>query len=78
MEKHNLQEEIKAKTASGKLTGMLLAVLPVFLLIVLNLINPDYVSIFFADLTGKIMLGVAALWELLGFLVIRKILNVKY
>ena len=56
----------------------LLAVLPVFLLIVLNLINPDYVSIFFADLTGKIMLGVAALWELLGFLVIRKILNVKY
>lgn len=78
VEKHNLQEEIKAKTASGKLTGMLLAVLPVFLLIVLNLINPDYVSIFFADLTGKIMLGVAALWELLGFLVIRKILNVKY
>ena len=78
VEKHNLQEEIKAKTASGKLTGMLLAVPPVFLLIVLNLINPDYVSIFFADLTGKIMLGVAALWELLGFLVIRKILNVKY
>ena len=78
VEKHNLQEEIKAKTASGKLTGMLLAVLPVFLLIVLNLINPDYVSIFFTDFIGKVMLAGAAIWELLGFLVIRKILNVKY
>lgn len=77
-EKHDLEADIQAKTASGKLTGILLAVLPIFLLIALSFLNPEYVSLFLNERNGRLMLAFAAGWELLGFLVIRKILNVKY
>ena len=77
-EKHDLEADIQAKTASGKLTGILLAVLPIFLLIALSFLNPEYVSLFLNERNGRLMLAFAAGWELLGFLVIRKKLNVKY
>lgn len=76
--KHDLEEEIKVKTASGKVTGILLAVLPIFLLLALSVLNPDYISIFFSEPLGIWMLVFCAIWELIGFLIIRKILNVKY
>jgi Flp pilus assembly protein TadB len=34
--------------------------------------------LFLNERNGRLMLAFAAGWELLGFLVIRKILNVKY
>ena len=66
------------KTASGKITGVLLAALPVLLLVVLNFMNPDYISIFFEESLGRYMLIFCALWEIIGFLIIRRILSVKY
>ena len=76
--KHDLEEDIKVKTSSGKITGVMLAVLPILLLVVLNLMNPDYISIFFEETLGHYMLIFCAVWELIGFLIIRKILNVKF
>jgi tight adherence protein B len=76
--KHDLEEDIKVKTASGKITGIMLAVLPILLLVVLNFMNPDYISIFFEEAIGQYMLIFCALWELIGFLIIRKILSVKF
>jgi Flp pilus assembly protein TadB len=40
--------------------------------------NPDYISIFFEEAIGQYMLIFCALWELIGFLIIRKILSVKF
>lgn len=76
--KHDLEEDIKVKTSSGKVTGILLAVLPIFLLVALSYMNPDYISVFFHERVGRYMLGFCAFWELIGFLIIRKILNVRY
>ena len=76
--KHDLEEDIKVKTASGKITGIMLAVLPILILIVLNIMNPDYISIFFEEQIGQYMLIFCAFWELIGFLIIRKILSVKF
>lgn len=76
--KHDLEEDIKVKTSSGKITGIMLAVLPIFLLIALNFMNPEYISIFFEETVGRYMLIFCAVWELIGFMFIRKILNVKF
>ena len=73
-----LQEEIKAKTASGRLAGILVGSLPVFLLIVINVINPEYSDVFLHTQFGHIILAAAALLEIAGFLIIRKILKVDY
>ena len=40
-------------------------------------LNPEYVSLLFTDPMGKKMLAVAVFMQILGALVIRKIINIK-
>ena len=44
----------------------------------LMLVNPEYIQTFFNTQAGTIMLGVAIGMELLGFILIRKIVQIKY
>ena len=76
--KHDLEEDIKVKTASGKITGIMLGVLPVVLMIAMHFLNPEYIQIFFEEKLGQYMLIFCVVWELIGFVFIRKILNVKF
>lgn len=76
--KHDLEEDIRVKTSSGKITGIMLAVLPVFLLVAMNFLNPGYTDIFFEEKLGNYMLVFCVIWEIIGFLFIRKILTVKF
>ena len=40
-------------------------------------LNPDYVMVLFTDPMGKKMLAVAVVMQVVGALVIRKIVNIK-
>lgn len=73
-----LKKDIKTRTASGRLSGYVIGALPILLLVALSLINPDYSSMFFQTQIGHILLIVSGVLEVIGFLVIRKIVNVKY
>jgi tight adherence protein B len=73
-----LKMEIKTRTSSGRLSGYIVGALPFLLLGAMSLINPDYSSIFFERDIGKIMLAVGAVWEIIGFVVIKKIVTIKY
>ena len=73
-----LVSEIKLLTTTGRTSGYVIGLLPVFILAGLMILNPDYVSMFFETQTGKTMLAVAAAMELIGFLVVRKVMNIKY
>ncbi len=77
-ERRELREEIRSKTASGKLTGILLAVIPVLLLAALGVLNPGYTAVFFETRGGRLTLAAAGAWELLGLLLIRRILKIRY
>ena len=55
---------------------MLLALPPVLFLAVYRL-NPDYIMPLFTDPMGKKMLAGGIVMQLLGALVIRKIINIK-
>ena len=57
---------------------MIIGLLPVFLLAFLMIINPSYVGLFFTTTMGIVMLCIAVVLELIGFLVIRKIVNIKF
>lgn len=73
-----LKAEIKTRTASGRLSGYIIGALPILLLVVMSFINPEYSNVLFSTKTGNIMLAVGAVMEVIGFLVIQKIVNVKY
>lgn len=75
-ERIRIKQEVKTLTAQGKLSGMIIGLLPVALAFFLLLINPDYVLKLVKDPRGLFMLGYAAVAEVLAILAIKKIIRV--
>ena len=73
-----IKGEIRAITAQGRISGMIIGALPVFIAVALMLINPTYMSLFFTTSPGRIMLIVSVVMEIFGFLAIRKVVTIKY
>ncbi|WP_454995017.1 type II secretion system F family protein, partial [Bulleidia extructa] len=74
----NIRNQIRVLTTQGRYSGMLIGLLPVFLLIILTFINPEYMNSFFNTSIGRVMLAISAILEITGFLLIQKIVNIKY
>ena len=72
-----IRRQLRVFTAQGRMTGYLLAVLPLAVFALLYMINPVYMSILFTDPIGKIMVIVAVTMQLIGFLWIRKIIKIE-
>lgn len=72
-----LMGQVKALTAQGRFSSWILGGLPVVLALIISILNPDYIMLLFKDSFGKIMVTMALTMEIIGFLVIRKIVNVK-
>jgi tight adherence protein B len=72
-----IRRQIKVYTAQGRMTGYLLALLPLVLFTILYWLNPDYMSVLFHDPIGKMLTGVALTLQLAGFIWIRKIINIE-
>lgn len=77
-ERIKLKGEIKVLTATGRTSGLVVGLLPVFLMGVLMLINPGYVSMFFNSTLGIGMLVLGGVLEMTGFLIVRKIVDIKF
>jgi tight adherence protein B len=74
-ERVRIRGEIQVQTAQGKLTGYILAALPLVLLFVINLVNPGYSRILLEDPAGRkmIYLGIGLL--VTGTFIIRHMIN---
>ncbi len=69
--------QVQALTGEGRLSGIVLMALPVLLFFVVYYLNTEYVMLLFTDPLGKKMLAVAIFLQVVGALVIRKIVNIK-
>lgn len=76
-ERFRLKGQVKAHAAHGKITGLVLAVMPVIVAVLLFFISPDYLLLLVNDPTGKMLLIGAVCGQIIGFFVIRKIVNIK-
>jgi tight adherence protein B len=76
-ERFKIYGQIQALTGEGRLSGVVLLALPPFLFIVMLKLNPDYVMLLFTDEWGKKLLGVTIILQIIGALVIKKIVNIK-
>lgn len=77
-ERSRIKREIKVLTAQGRLSGLIIGLLPLVLIAVMLLINPDYFNVMIRDIRGIVMLGTAALLELIGFILINKIIDIDW
>ncbi len=72
-----IQGEIKTLTAQGRLSGMVVSFMPVVLIGLMYLINPDYIGVLFTHPVGRMMLLGAFVNEIIGMLLIRKIVSIE-
>ena len=76
-ERVKIKGRIRTLTAQGRLSGLIIGLLPVVLVGVIYIINPDYISLLFTTTVGHFMLIGAVASEIFGMLVIRKIVNIN-
>ena len=76
-ERFKIWGQIQALTGEGRLSGLVLLALPPALFIVMWRLNPTYSMTLFTDPMGHQMLAGAIILQILGALVIRKIVNIK-
>lgn len=76
-ERFQIWGQVQALTGEGRLSGSVLLALPIALFLAVYKLNPDYIMLLFTDPAGKKMLAAAVVMQLLGALVIRKIVNIK-
>jgi len=74
----NLRRQVRIYTAQGRMSGYTLAVLPVLVGLIINLINPGYLSTLFVDPIGQALLAGGIFLQCLGLLWIRQIVNIRY
>ena len=72
-----LEDRIRALTAQGRLQGIVMGLLPVILAVSLMVVDPMWMQPLFTTLSGWLTLAAVAVLELLGFLLIRKIIDIR-
>ena len=76
-ERFKIWGQVQALTGEGRLSGIVLLALPPALFVVVYRMNPDYLMLLFTDPMGKKMLVGGIVSQLLGALLIRKIVNIR-
>ena len=71
-----LRREVKALTAEGRMTAIILGLLPLVIGMALYVLNPAYMQVMFNRSIGKIVLAGSTLWAVLGFFWMKKIITV--
>ncbi|HLK99282.1 MAG TPA: type II secretion system F family protein [Myxococcaceae bacterium] len=75
-ERFRLEGKIDALTSQGKLQGWIVASMPAVLGMVLNAMRPDLMEPMMDHIFGYILVTVIAIMEILGILIIRRIVNI--
>ena len=76
-ERYRILGQVKALTAEGRLSGVVLIALPFVLFLVMLHIKPDYVEMLWTDPKGIKMSIFAAVLQILGAITIKKIVDIK-
>ncbi|HEY1861565.1 MAG TPA: type II secretion system F family protein [Gemmataceae bacterium] len=76
-ERYRILGQVKALTAEGRLSGVVLIALPFVLFLVVLHIKPDYVAALWTDPMGIKMAVFALIMQILGAICIKKIVDIK-
>lgn len=76
-ERSRIEGKIKSMTAMGRLQGIVVGLIPVFLLVVMTLLDPAMMITFFTSVMGIGILLLVLVLLAAGFYVIHKIVNIE-
>lgn len=76
-ERFKLRGQIRTISAQGRMSGMILTLIPIVVGLIMFYVNPQHMRFFVEDPAGSWMAGLALGFQVLGFIVIRKIVNIE-
>lgn len=76
-ERFRLKGQVKAASAHGRVTGLVLSLMPLVVAALMFFTSPAYLLVLFRDPLGQKLLTAAACGQVVGYLVIRKIVSFK-
>ena len=76
-ERERLRRDINSLTAEGRMSAYVLIALPVGMLLFLYSANRDYMQILFDKSIGQVLLAVATLFMIGGYVWMRKIIKIE-
>jgi tight adherence protein B len=72
-----IRRQLRVYTAQGRFSGYVLGLLPIAVGAAIYNLNPPYIRLLFTDPFGKLMLLIAVIFQVIGFLWIRKIVDIE-
>lgn len=76
-ERVRIKGEVKTLTAQGRMSGLIISILPPAMGVVLALINPKHIGVLFTSKLGLMMVGISIIMELLGIYFINQIVKIE-
>lgn len=76
-ERNKIQRQVQTLTAQGKLSGIVIGLLPVVLSLALYLIEPEYIGTLFTHQVGLMLVAAAVISGLIGLVLIRKMTTIE-
>ena len=76
-ERFRIQEDLKTLTLSSRWSAWLLCLLPMGLAAYMSAMNPQYMEVMWRDPRGHKFIAAAAIMQVLGMLMVRKIMQIK-
>jgi tight adherence protein B len=74
-DRFRIYREVRVRTAQGRLTAGILIALPIFMMLILSVLNPKYIGVLFTDPKGPFVLITAATMQLIGSAILWKIIH---
>ena len=77
-ERLRLVRKVRTLTTQTQFSKRILIALPIFMFIILNVVNPKYMSMLYDTFLGQILLGLAAVMMLLGTWMMNRMATLEY
>jgi tight adherence protein B len=72
-----MKDELRALTAQGRISALIITLLPVVLGLMLSIMNPDYFDPMFSHPLGLVMMGAGVLFGIIGWILINKVVTIE-
>lgn len=76
-ERVRIRGDIKTLTAQGRISGYVVSFLPVGVGLLIYVMNPDYMTLLFTHPIGRLMLVAGGVSQLIGIMLIRRIVDIE-
>jgi tight adherence protein B len=75
-ERQRMKAQVRTLTAQGRLSGIVIAMLPFGLFGMFSVINPSYVRLLWTEPLGLMMLAMGIVSQVIGMVVISRIIRI--